>query len=423
MAFSQVSCQISEPVARDPGPHHDGGPSWACCTCLRVLAAVAVRGLDGGAELVERGHAEHPAVVVHGDRLPGRGQHGGVQRGAQRVGADGEGVADRLGPHLPEGGAAGQRGEGGRVDPAAGALRLGDADPRPAGGEGLRDGRVRGQDRARVQGQARRGHERQPPDAPVEADEARHVVVDGRGEELLRRGELGELAVRAEQRHQVADLDGLLDVVGDEHDRLSQLGLQRQQLVLQGGADHRVDGAERLVHQQDGRVGGEGAGDADALLLAAGQLVRVALRQGRVEADEGEQFPGPCPRLLARPAVEHGDRGDVVLDGAVREQPGLLDHVADAPAQLRGVALLDVGAVEQDGALRRLHEAVDHPQGGGLAAAARADEDHRLPRGDLQVEPVDGHRPVRVPLRHCLERDQAAASCIRIKHSFPAIFI
>ena len=122
-----------------------------------------------------------------------------------------------------------------------------------------------------------------------------HVVVGGRGEELLRRGDLGQLAVRAEQRHQVADLDGLLDVVGDEHDRLLQLGLQGQQLVLQGGADHRVDGAERLVHQQDRRVGGEGAGDADALLLAAGQLVRVALRQGRVEADEGDQLPGPRP--------------------------------------------------------------------------------------------------------------------------------
>ena len=37
-------------------------------------------------------------------------------------------------------------------------------------------------------------------------------------------------------------------------------------------AHDRVDGAERLVHQQHRRVGGQRAGDADPLLLAAGEL-------------------------------------------------------------------------------------------------------------------------------------------------------
>jgi hypothetical protein len=136
--------------------------------------------------------------------------------------------------------------------------------------------------------------------------------------------------VRPEQRHEVADLDGLLDVVRDEQDRLLQLALQRDQLVLQRGAHHGVDGAERLVHQQHRRVRGERAGHPDPLLLTAGQLVRVASRQRRVKADEGEQLTGSIPGLLPPPAVEHRDRGDVVLDGPVREQPGLLDHVADA---------------------------------------------------------------------------------------------
>jgi hypothetical protein len=53
---------------------------------------------------------------------------------------------------------------------------------------------------------------------------------------------------------------------------------------------------------------------------------------------------------------------DVVLHGAVREQSGLLDHVADAAAQLRRVPVPDVGTVEQDAAGRWLDEAVDHPQ-------------------------------------------------------------
>ncbi len=40
----------------------------------------------------------------------------------------------------------------------------------------------------------------------------------------------------------------------------------------------RVDAGERLVHQQHVGIVGERADDADALLHAAGQLVRIAIR-------------------------------------------------------------------------------------------------------------------------------------------------
>ena len=46
-----------------------------------------------------------------------------------------------------------------------------------------------------------------------------------------------------------------------------------EELVLQLVADQRIERRERLVHEQDVGVGGEGAGEADALLHAAGQLV------------------------------------------------------------------------------------------------------------------------------------------------------
>ena len=72
---------------------------------------------------------------------------------------------------------------------------------------------------------------------------------------------------------------------------LRDLALEAQELVLQPGAGHGVDRAERLVHQQHRRVGGERAGDADALALPAGELrrVAVAVRAG-FEADELEQL-------------------------------------------------------------------------------------------------------------------------------------
>ena len=83
---------------------------------------------------------------------------------------------------------------------------------------------------------------------------------------------------------------------------LRTVGLQPQELLLQPAAHDRVDGGERLVHQQHHRVGGERPGHPDPLALAAGELVRVAAAEpGRVEPDQVEQLvdAGPDPRLAA----------------------------------------------------------------------------------------------------------------------------
>ena len=53
--------------------------------------------------------------------------------------------------------------------------------------------------------------------------------------------------------------------------------VQVQQLGLHGLARLRVERAERLVHQQHLGIDGERAGDADALLHAAGKLMRAAV--------------------------------------------------------------------------------------------------------------------------------------------------
>ena len=102
---------------------------------------------------------------------------------------------------------------------------------------------------------------------------------------------LRQPAAGGEHRDPVAHLHGLVDVVRDQQHRLAQLALEAQELVLQPAADHRVDRAERLVHQQHGRVGGERAGDADALPLATGELVREAVGEHvRVEPDQLHQL-------------------------------------------------------------------------------------------------------------------------------------
>ena len=74
-------------------------------------------------------------------------------------------------------------------------------------------------------------------------------------------------------------------------DGLPQVALDALELALQLGSRDRIERAERLVHQQHRRIGGQRARHADTLALPARQLVRPACRKvGRRQADELEQL-------------------------------------------------------------------------------------------------------------------------------------
>ena len=164
----------------------------------------------------------------------------------------------------------------------------------------------------------------------VGAHEAGHELVCRLGQQLVGGGDLHQVPV-AHDRDPVAHLDRLVDVVGDEDDRLAHLLVQAQEVVLQPFAGDRVDGAERLVHEHDRRVGGHRPGHADALLLAAGELRRVAPQIALgIKADELEQLGGAVVDALLGPAEQARDRADVALDRQVGEQADLLKDVADA---------------------------------------------------------------------------------------------
>ena len=128
----------------------------------------------------------------------------------------------------------------------------------------------------------------------------------GVAQQLGRAVVLLEHAADVEDGDAVGELDRLVDVVGDEDDRLAHPALQVEQLVLQAGPHDRVDGAVGLVHQQDRRVGGQRPGHADPLLLPAGELGRVAREQLGIEPDEGDELVDPrlgsepCPSRAAR---------------------------------------------------------------------------------------------------------------------------
>src|SRR5207244_3649412 len=75
----------------------------------------------------------------------------------------------------------------------------------------------------------------------------------------------------------IGEIDRLFHAVGDQHDGLSLLGPELQQVVLEHTSRLLVDGRERLVHQQHLRAHGERAGQAHALLHPTRELGRIGV--------------------------------------------------------------------------------------------------------------------------------------------------
>ena len=98
-------------------------------------------------------------------------------------------------------------------------------------------------------------------------------------------------------------------VVGDEDVGEAELALEAGEEVEDLGLDGFVEGADGFVEDDEAGLEGEGAGDVDALFLAAGELVGVAGAElGGVEADAAEAFVGLEGGLAAGAAEGRGVR-------------------------------------------------------------------------------------------------------------------
>ena len=133
----------------------------------------------------------------------------------------------------------------------------------------------------------------------------------------------------------IGNLHCLVHVVGDEDDGLVQLLLKPQQLVLKLGTGDGVQGAEGLVHEDDLRVHSEGTSHANALLLAAGQLGGVAVQiLIWIHTHQIHQLQRAGAGALRVGFGQTGDDLNVLPNGHVGEQTGLLDDIAHAAPEL-----------------------------------------------------------------------------------------
>src|SRR5215469_692029 len=185
----------------------------------------------------------------------------------------------------------------------------------------------------------------------------------------------------------------------DDHDRVRLAQLIDQ--VLDTCRGDRVERRARLVHEDHLRLYGNGARDAQPLLLAAREagagaaqpvldlIPQARARQARAD-DVVEMGAAASQAVNARPI------GDVVVD-RLRERVRLLEHHADTGAQLYYVLLpgLDVLTVEADragdpGPGNGVVHPIETAQERRLAAAGRPDHGQHLAPSDIDADVLEG---------------------------------
>ena len=151
-----------------------------------------------------------------------------------------------------------------------------------------------------------------------------------------------------------------------------------------------VQVAQGFVQQQHpGRLD-QGAGDGDALLLAAGELGGFPVQQHVDLHQAGRLFGTPEHVLLRGPclALQVLQRKENVLqDGHVRVQGIVLEN--QTHAAVFGRKMGHILLAEENPALRGRLQTADQVEGGALPAAGRPQQADELSVRDLEREIVD----------------------------------
>ena len=205
------------------------------------------------------------------------------------------------------------------------------------------------------------------------------------GVELVGAGVLHD-APLAQHRHLVGQRQGLVLVVGHQHGGGPGPAQDVAHLGPEAGSQRRVQGREGLVQQDQGRLHRQGPGQRHPLLLATGELIRVATIEA-AQSDHLEQLGHPG--LLAAPVGQ--SEGHVGGHRQVGEQGALLGDVPQsAPlGRLAAATVVHDRVADADSTLVDAVEAGHQPQQRGLAAARRPQDGGDRLGLDGQVHPAE----------------------------------
>ena len=223
------------------------------------------------------------------------------------------------------------------------------------------------------------------------AEERHHKLVRGATEHNLRRANLLDTA-RVHHHDAIRDLERLLLVVRDEHRGHADVVVQAPEPAPQLLPHASVERTERLIEQQNLRLGCERPSERDALALAAGELVGIARRQA-IEPEEREQL-----RDLLGDAglglLAHAQRKpDIGGDRHVLEQGVVLKDEADAAGAHIEPGRLAAG--DPDATRVVALESGDDPQKRRLARTRWAQERDELTRAYLETHVLQRLKPAK----------------------------
>ena len=178
------------------------------------------------------------------------------------------------------------------------------------------------------------------------------------------------------------------DLMRVEQDGDAELAIDAAEEIEDRARRLRIERRGRLVAEQHLRFRGQRPRDADALLLAAGKLRRIA-RALIGEADELQQR-----QHLARDRgpVEARDlerQRDILEGGARRQQVEMLEHHADRAPHAPPLALAgrgDVDIVDDDAPGARPLEPIDQADQRRFAGAGPTDDPENRPARHRKVD-------------------------------------
>ena len=233
-------------------------------------------------------------------------------------------------------------------------------------------------------------------------EEAFGVRVLGVGEDF-EHGAVLDFFAAVHHEHVVGDFGDDAEVVRDEDDGHAAVVAQLAEDFEDLGLDGDVEGGGRFVGDEQLRVAGEGHRDHDALLLAAGHLVRVGIDAllGFGDADFAEQLDRFAAGFGFADSLVEDDRfHDLSADGEHRVQRRhrlLKDHADVAAADRLHLPLGQadqIAAEERDFARfdagGRGEEPHDRERRDAFAGTAFADDAERAALLEFEREIVDG---------------------------------
>jgi hypothetical protein len=173
-------------------------------------------------------------------------------------------------------------------------------------------------------------------------------------------------------------------VVRDVNESEAHLRLDVFELELHLAAQLEVEGAQGLIEQEEGGAIHDCSGQRDALLLAARQLLRLAVGNV-VEFNEPQRFVGVG--LGSGNVAPLEPKGHILQHRQVREQRVTLKNGVDGATV--GLEMRDVFPANQHAPARGRLKPSHNSQRGRLAAPTRAEKREKGTRGYHKVKIVN----------------------------------